>query len=90
MSSEIAALTLLYRLQFPFHIIRIRICKVLGTNIRGSEDVEQPHRSYSHLNLMFLTIINKENCFLALLDTINSHFHFALPSFRGIIVNSFL
>jgi hypothetical protein len=39
---------------------------------------------------MFLTIINKENCFLALLDTINSHFHFALPSFRGIIVNSFL
>jgi hypothetical protein len=33
---------------------------------------------------MFLSIINKENCFLALLDdTINDHSHFSLAGLRA-------
>jgi len=36
-----------------------------------------------HFDLMFLAVIHKGNSFLALLDTINDYFHFALTGLRA-------
>ncbi len=72
----------IFNFQTPQNREEIAEIFTLGGIFMDLLDILGPYGGYSHLDRVFLTVVNKGNILIVLLDAINSHTRLVNPSAR--------